>query len=652
MCGIIGATEKETVQEIKKHLKHRGKDCEPKKLPEQRYFLGHRLHSIVGHVEQPIETEDGLLSANCEIYNWKQLKQEYEIEAENDAELLAKLLDKKGVSILEELDGIYSFAYYKDNEIILARDILGVNPLWYSEEAPLVFASEKQALEKQNIECRELHPRHILRYNLDTQELTTHKREFSKPEENQEKSEEEFVSEIKKYFLRSVEKRIPEEKDEIALLFSGGLDSTLIAAALKELGYEDFTCYTSGIVYGNVNRPRDVEWAEEIAEEMNLDLKVYNADLEEVENRLEELPDIISSTSAVKNGVALPFDFSLQGDEKVVLSGVGSEQLYAGYNRQKRNINQDCWAGLLAMFERDLYRDNVVCFRNGYELRVPFLDKDLVEHAFTIPEEFKVNEDYRKYILRKVAGELDVPEKVVWRGKVAAQYGSNYDKALSKITGNNGFNNKQKYLNSLRSKPNNRVAGLTSGGKDSNAAIYRITQRNNSLEVLLNLKSQNKDSYMYDTKETSIVEKQAEMWRVPLEIWETEGIKEEEVRDLYEALEHVKEKYRVEGVVAGAIASTYQRDRVLKVAEEAGLKIFTPLWHENRENYLKWLVREGFQIKITEVAARGLTEDIVGKTIDEKVVEKLVQLSEQYGIDIAGEGGEYETVVSEIPNSD
>ena len=155
---------------------------------------------------------------------------------------------------------------------------------------------------------------------------------------------------------------------------------------------------------------------------------------------------------------------------------------------------------------------------------------------------------------------------------------------------------------------------------------------------------------MFDSKKTQDhLEEQASKLDITLLIQETEGEKEVELEDLKKGLQKAVEKYNVEGVVAGALASTYQRDRVDKVAEELGLKVFTPLWQENQSNYMRWLVREGFKVEITSVAARGLTEEWVGKILDEESVEELIELSEEYRFHAAGEGGEYETRIVGFP---
>jgi diphthine-ammonia ligase len=648
MCGITGSGEREKTDALLQHLEHRGQSSE---LDETENFsLGHRLHPVVGEVPQPLEGE-GVLTANCEIYNWRELAEKYNLKAKNDAELLLKLLDGEGMATLEELDGIFAFGYRKNDEIILARDRLGVNPVWYNDDpVNFAFASEKQALEKEGYEkIRELHPRKILHYNIEEESFSFRQREFFELDVDDEKKLEDAAEEVREKFLDAVEKRVPE--GDVGLLFSGGLDSTLVAAALQELGKE-FTAYTAGIQHGNVSAPRDYEKAEEVADEMGFELERYEADLEEVEEAIPEIVDWLSTTNVVKLGVALPFHFSLNqaGDEQVCFTGFGSEQLYAGYARQQGYLNRECLSDLRSIFHIDLYRDNVVSFRNGRELRVPFLDEDLIEHALSIPSELKRTDEYRKYVLRKTAEKMGVPEDVVWRKKVAAQYGSNFDKAISRISSKKGFPQKQEYVNQFREGSNKKLVALTSGGKDSNAALFRMWRRNNEISCLLTLRSENRDSYMFDSgKSEKDLEWQAEQLGVPLLVQETEGEKEEELEDLKSGLERARDEYGVEGVVAGAIESSYQRDRVDRVAEEVGLKVFTPLWQFGQEQYMDWLVREGFEVEITDVAARGLEESWEGRVLDEGDIEELLDLAEEYRFHPAGEGGEYETKVVGFP---
>jgi asparagine synthase (glutamine-hydrolysing) len=662
MCGIAGAADRTRVKRLVEQLAHRGQSTT---IMDTGFVLGHVLHPVVNHVEQPLQG-DGSLVANCEIYNWQELAAKYDITAANDAELLLQLLDQDGTAALDELDGVYAFAYRTNDELVLARDVLGVKPLWYAcTDTGLVFASERQALEEQGVRPRELHPRQMLRYSTADDTVELEQRSFFNINVDDEMTLDTAADEVAERFLDAVEKRVPDtamsndnavraqndcdvRSGAVGLLFSGGVDSTMVAAALQELDVE-FTCYTAGIQHGNVNAPRDVDWAEQVADQMGLDLQVYAADLDEVETLLPDITDWISSSSVVKTGVALPFHLALQGNEDVVFSGLGSEQLYAGYSRMGDYLNKECLSGLRRLWERDLYRDDVIAMRNRYELRVPFLDHALIRHALTIPAEYKIRDDYRKYVVRKAAEQLGVPEDVAWRKKTAAQYGSNFDKAIRRLAKDNGYDHKQPYLNTFRSTPDHRLAVLFSGGKDSNAALYRMARRNNDIRCLVNLQSTNPHSYMFDTKQQSTVEQQADALDIPLLVQNTAGEKEDELADLRTALQRARDEYDVAGVVAGALASTYQRDRVEQVAEQVGLKVFAPLWQEQPARYMQWLIREGFQVQLTDTAAQGLDADWEQTVLTEKNINDLIALADEHRFNAAGEGGEYETIVLDGP---
>ena len=125
--------------------------------------------------------------------------------------------------------------------------------------------------------------------------------------------------------------------------------------------------------------------------------------------------------------------------------------------------------------------------------------------------------------------------------------------------------------------------------------------------------------------------------------------KEQELKDLKKAIEKAKEEYKIEGVVTGAIFSTYQRDRIEKICDELGLKIFSPLWHMEQEKEVMAIINNRFDVIIGSIAADGLSKEWLGKKIDNEMIEKLKTLHEKNKINIAFEGGEAETLVLDAP---
>ena len=193
-----------------------------------------------------------------------------------------------------------------------------------------------------------------------------------------------------------------------------------------------------------------------------------------------------------------------------------------------------------------------------------------------------------------------------------------------------------------------KLGALFSGGKDSTYAIYKA-MKEHEIVCLIALKSLNPESYMFHTPAFEHIEKQAEALEIPLILVETKGIKEEELEDLKKAIQEAKQKYKIEGIVTGAVASTYQASRIQKICDELGLKTANPLWNINQMQLLKDLIKDKFEVIIIGIAAYPLDETWLGRTIDEKMLKEMEKLEKEHKINVAGEGGEFETLVIDSP---
>ena len=186
-----------------------------------------------------------------------------------------------------------------------------------------------------------------------------------------------------------------------------------------------------------------------------------------------------------------------------------------------------------------------------------------------------------------------------------------------------------------------RVAALFSGGKDSVFAVYITQQYGWEVSHLVSLLPKIPDSWMFHSVNIHQTSLLAKALGIPLIQQVTAGEKEDELEDLTRVLERLE----IDGVISGAIASEYQRTRIEKVCHRLGIKSFTPLWHKNQELVLRDQVNAGFHIIIVGVFAEGFDETWLGRTIDHDTIDDLVNLQKKRGINIAGEGGEYETLV-------
>jgi len=194
-----------------------------------------------------------------------------------------------------------------------------------------------------------------------------------------------------------------------------------------------------------------------------------------------------------------------------------------------------------------------------------------------------------------------------------------------------------------------RVAALYSGGKDSNLAALRVKSDGHDLACLITASPFRADSYMFHVPNVALARHQAECIGVPWVEVKVSGIKELEVLELAEALPGIAEAHRIDAIVTGAIASRYQKERVDEVCKRAGLLHLHPLWDQDEEVLIREMIGLGFEIYFTSVSAEGLGPEWLGRRLDHDALEDLLRLHSKHGINVSGEGGEYETFVCDMP---
>jgi diphthine-ammonia ligase len=187
-------------------------------------------------------------------------------------------------------------------------------------------------------------------------------------------------------------------------------------------------------------------------------------------------------------------------------------------------------------------------------------------------------------------------------------------------------------------------AALTSGGKDSVLSCQKAIDSGKTVRYLVTARPKNPDSYMFHSANLDAVPVIAHVAGMEYVEIPTHGRKEEELADLEAGLAALD----IEGVIAGAVASVYQAERVRAITDRLGLSLYTPLWHMNTE----MLVREvagRMDARIVVTAADGLDESFLGARFDEALIGRLKQVAIVRHINLAGEGGEYESLTLNAP---
>jgi asparagine synthase (glutamine-hydrolysing) len=459
MCGIAGAAGKDAkvlVLKMLEVLKHRGPEGSGT-FSDGDITLGNVLLKITGEKSQPI-SNGGALIYNGEIYNFSKIAKDLDINTNSDSETLFALIRSRRIeAAIEGLDGDYAFAYYENGEITLVRDPAGVKPLYYAKGEVFAFASEKKALSAigQN-DIHVLKPGYMLIYNAAS---ITEKKVTSFSPGKLLTIENEAIDMLYEALEQSIRKRYYKP---CAIAFSGGLDSSLLAGMCK-----DAKLYSVGMA--GSHDIRQTRYAAKLLGLMD-DLHLHEITMEELESAIPDVIKAIESPDPLMVSIALPLYFASKYANSdglsVILSGQGADELFAGYKRYE-SLNLEYLVKALRkdldnIARNNLERDDAVTMANSVELRVPYLDKEVIELALSITPELKIHNGIRKYILRRAALKI-LPDELAWKEKKAAQYSSGIYSAMEKLAKKNGYRGERylgKYLGDIREHNNSNPSRI------------------------------------------------------------------------------------------------------------------------------------------------------------------------------------------------
>jgi ABC transporter with metal-binding/Fe-S-binding domain ATP-binding protein len=165
---------------------------------------------------------------------------------------------------------------------------------------------------------------------------------------------------------------------------------------------------------------------------------------------------------------------------------------------------------------------------------------------------------------------------------------------------------------------------------------------------LISIVSKNPESYMFHTPNIKLVGRLAEALGLPIIIENTLGEKEEELNDLELAMRKAKQEYNIDTIATGAVASVYQASRIRKLCEKLSLRCINPLWGKNQLAILREVVSEGYKSIIVGVFGLGM-EGFLGREINQGFIKDIELARDRFGINPAGEGGEFESLVLDGP---
>jgi asparagine synthase (glutamine-hydrolysing) len=437
MCGIVaahGPFDHPTCQAMLDRIVHRGPDGQGHVTVGEAAWLGHRRLAIVDVEggEQPFRTGDGTaaMTANGEIYNHRQLRRRIGsncFASRSDNEVALHLYLAEGTRGLGALRGMFALVIAtEDGRFVATRDPLGIKPLyWARHDGAMLFASELRAFpEPWRPYVEEFPPG----YAWSSEEgLVRVFDELVSADEPVPAPDDELptgtIEAIRDGLIAAVEERMMADVP-VGVFLSGGLDSSLVAAIAARAAARQGETLSSFAV--GLSGSADILAARRVAEHLGTE---HHEWLYEAEDLLAALPDTIRCIesfdpmlvhSAVSNHLLARFTAQ---HVKVVLTGEGADELFAGYDYHRdledpAELHRELVRTVGGLHNLNLQRCDRVTMAHGLEARVPFLDTSFVGLALRIPAGLKQATAQRpeKWLLR-TAFDGWLPDDLLWRRK-------------------------------------------------------------------------------------------------------------------------------------------------------------------------------------------------------------------------------------------
>jgi len=458
MCGFACLwqhDDQDLAKRMIEKIEHRGPDetqiYSSKNVPA---IMAHCRLSIIGPSDgsQPIYEGDNILVANGEIYNYSDLRAilgESAFETRSDSETILHLFRSNQLRWITKLDGMFAFVLATPDRVIAARDPLGIKPLYVGKIGDgLAFCSELKAFDGEPVsEIQAIGPGELFD-SLDGN------RRWYRIAHGAADVEADFdleaVSSELRLTLEDAVRKWMVADVEVGSFLSGGLDSSIIAAIAAKSTPRQLKTFS----VGREGSP-DIEAGAKVAEHIGSDHYQLTFSPEDI---IEALPHVIyhlesCDVDLVRSAIPTHFATKLaRRHVKAVLTGEGADELFAGYTyhhayaQHPRELADELTRSLTTMHNINLQRVDRITMSQGLEARTPFLDRDLIDFAQTIPASVKMRLDpekqttIEKWILRRSCQDL-LPHELVWREKAQFDEGTGtvdtLAKALRKLAGTN-----------------------------------------------------------------------------------------------------------------------------------------------------------------------------------------------------------------------
>jgi len=370
--------------------------------------------------------------------------------SKSEVEFLVEKLEAvgdKADQLIRGFNGDYVFAIAEDDTIVVGRDAVGACPLYFGENEDVgAVASERKALWRIGIEnVNPFPPGRLAVLNKEGFSFKT-ARTITQPS-LQKLDMEAAAQQLKHVLLQSTQERVS-DVEEAAVAFSGGVDSAIIAL-LTKLCHDD-----THLICVTLEGQEETDFAERAAKALGLSLHTAVYSVDDVEETLPKILWLIEEANPVNASIAIPVSWAAEQSAKlglrVMMAGQGGDELFGGYHRYLEEyarggsvgLQRKLYQDVVASHESNFQRDNKVCASHRVELRMPFVDWNVIKLALSLSAELKVTspkDTLRKRVLREAGKKLGAPEFIAEKPKRAIQYTTGVIQAMKKLAKKEGL---------------------------------------------------------------------------------------------------------------------------------------------------------------------------------------------------------------------
>jgi asparagine synthase (glutamine-hydrolysing) len=394
-------------------------------------------------VSRIIHNEEKVTLGVCDSTGAQSLDQELPLALDGvffGEDTVSEKVGSAGPSRLIQTPGAFAFLTLIGNQLLAGRDIVGQKPLYsgQTEDGAVAFASLRSPLVSIGIrEPEPVPPGKLIRATAGASE-TMNDYSLKQPEE-ESIGESEATRTLKELLTEAVARTVPRHS---GIAFSGGLDSALVAYAAKSAGLEP------ELISVGLRGQQELDHAKRTAKGFGLRVDIHELSTSEILNAVSEVVNITETTDPVIVGISVPIYFAFLKAHEMGLSFIAagqlSDEMFGGYGKFEDTalrdgtdkLGREMFDSVVAASAKDFDPGDKLAVSAGLELCSPFAYLPLVRYALRLPSSLRVNLNngkvIRKYILRRLAAHMGLPESVVDRPKKAVQYSSGVQKVLLK----------------------------------------------------------------------------------------------------------------------------------------------------------------------------------------------------------------------------